>query len=231
MKQHAFHLIVLIFLTLAAQGQQEKKRSCRILFLERPDKAPASLHLFDGQTAREVDLPSMNLSKSYELPVGDMTLTLLPTWPIDPKQIPAGAPKCFVPAAVNDFYLLVMNDPTNRIAPVSFQIVDTGAAMLSPGKTLWFNLTEYAIGGKLGSETIVLKPKSRDLMNAPRSDTGDYPVSFWYRANDDEKKNTPYPICETLWTHDPQNRNLGFIFNVQGSRTPRIFVFPDIRND
>lgn len=228
MKQHALQLLILLFLTLVAQGQQAKQRTCRILFLERPDEAPVTLHLFDGTATREVDLPSMNLSQVYELPVGDISLALLSTPAPTPKEIPAGAPTVAVAAAITDLYLLVTSDPTNQIAPVSLQVVDAGAAKLMRGQTLWFNLTELAIGGKLGSATIILKPKSRAVMEAPRSDAGDYAVSLAYRK---EGKEHPYPICETRWVHDPRNRNLGFVLTSQGSRTPRVLVFPDFREE
>ena len=226
MKQYALHLLAFLFLTLAAQGQQAKNRTCRILFLDRPDEAPASLHLFDGTAAREVDLPSMNLSQVYELPAGDISLALLPAPPLNPKEIPTGAPTITVPAAITDIYLLVMSDPANKVAPVSLQIVDASAAKLLRGQTLWFNLTELTIGGNLGAATIILKPKSRAVMDAPRNDAGDYPVSLAYRK---EGKEQPYPICETRWAHDPRNRNLGFVMTKPGSRTPRVLVFPDFR--
>jgi hypothetical protein len=226
MKQHALHLLIFFLLALTAHGQQAKNRTCRILFLERPDEAPATLHLFDGTASREVDLPSMNLSQVYELPAGDISLAMLPAPPIDPKVIPAGAPTATVSAAITDIYLLVMSDPANKVAPVSLQVVDASAAKLLRGQTLWFNLTELTIGGKLGSATIILKPKSRAVMEAPRNDAGDYSVSLAYRKEGNEQA---YPICETRWAHDTRNRNLGFVMTKPGSRTPRVLVFPDFR--
>ena len=226
MKQLALHLLTFLFLTLAAHGQQAKNRTCRILFLERPDEAPATLHLFDGTASREVELPGMNLSQVYELPAGDISLAMLSAAPPDPKVIPAGAPSATVPAAITDIYLLVMSDPANKVAPVSLQIVDASAAKLLRGQTLWYNLTELTIGGKLGAASIILKPKSRAIMEAPRNDAGDYPVTLAYRKEGIEQA---YPICETRWAHDPRNRNLGFVMTKPGSRTPRVLVFPDFR--
>jgi hypothetical protein len=112
--------------------------------------------------------------------------------------------------------------------PVRLQVVDVGAAKLRRGQTLWFNLTPLTVGGKLGSEAIILKPSSRAVTGAPRIDAGDYPVSLAYRM---EGKEHNYPICETRWTHDPRSRNLGFVIARQGTRTPRVFVFPDFREE
>ncbi len=228
MKNSALQLLALAFLTCSATGQQAKDRTCRILFLERPSDAPATLHLFDGKASREVDLPGMNLSKVYDLPPGKISLALLPKPLSNPEELPPGSPSAPVPETAADIYLLVMSDPANKVAPVRLQVVDAGAAKLRRGQTLWFNLTPLTIGGKLGSESLILKPSSRAVMGAPRSDAGDYPVSLAYRM---EGKEHNYPICETRWTHDPRGRNLGFVIARPGSRTPRVFVFPDFRSE
>lgn len=226
MKYSVLHLLALLFLTCAAFGQREKDRTCRILFLERPSDAPLTMHLFDGAASREVDLPGMNLSKIYDLPPGRISIALLPAPLANPKELPPGAPTATVPETVTDMYLLVVSDPANKVAPVRLQVVDASAAKLRRGQTLWFNLTELKVGGTLGSETIVLQPKSRAVMDAPRNDAGDYPVSLAYRM---EGKEHLYPICQTRWSHDPRGRNLGFVITRPGSRTPRVLVFPDFR--
>lgn len=228
MKRITPHLLALIFLASAASGQSAKDRTCRILFLERPTGAPITLHLFDGKASREVDLPGMNFSKVYELPPGPLLLSLLPAPLDDPEELPPGAPTATVPESSTDIFLIVMSDPANKIAPVRLQVVDASAAKLRRGQTLWFNLTKLAVGGKLGSETIVLKPMSRAVMDSPRNDAGDYHVRFAYRM---EGKEHLYPICETRWMHDPRRRNLGFVITRQGSRIPRVLVFPDFREE
>lgn len=228
MKHFALHLTALLFLSCAACGQQVKDRSCRILFLERPADAPRTLHLFDGSKSREVDLPGMNLSQVYDLPPGEISIALLPAPLANPEELPPGAPAAAIPAAAADIYLLVMSDPSNKVAPVRLQVVDASAAKLARGKTLWFNLTQLTVGGKLGTETLALKPMSRAVMDAPRNDAGDYHVKLAYRM---EGKEHLYPICETRWSHDPRNRNLGFVITSPGNRTPRVLVFPDFREE
>jgi len=221
-------LILCLFCGIAHAQEKEAKRTCRIIFLERPAGAPVTMHLFDGAASREVDLPGMNLSKVYDLPSGKLSLTLLNAPLGDPKELPPGAPSAAVPENATDIYLLVMGDPANKVAPVRLQVVDAGAAKLRRGQTLWFNLTKLTVGGKLGSETIVIKPLSRAVMDAPRSDGGDYPVSLGYRM---EGKEHLYPICETRWTHDPRSRNLGFVIARENSSAPRVLVFPDFREE
>jgi len=223
------YFILLLALTSSAllHGQEKSKtRSCRILFLERPANTPHTMHLFDGRESLKVDLPKMNLSKEYTLPAGPLRLSLVPESVSSPEGLPAGAPFVNLPESMTDFYLLLFSDPSNMVAPVRMQVVDASMQRLRIGQTQWFNLTELTIGGRFGEQKIVIKPMSLLVMDAPRADGGDYPVSMAYRTADID---TPYPICETRWTHDPRARNLGFIISKKGVRTPRVFLIPDFR--
>ena len=229
-----FHLTLRLLLILpilcGISNAQEKpnKHTCRILFLNRPATAPIKLYLFDGVKSQEVELPSMNLSPVYELAAGPLNLTLLPAPPQDPQHLPIGAPSAMVPETLPDFYLLLLSDPTNKVAPVRMQVVNASAEKITKGQTLWFNLTDLTIGGKLGAEKMLIKPKSSMVTNPPLSDAGNYPVSIAYHKEGEE---TSYPICETNWLHDPRSRSLGFIIYQEGARIPRVMVFPDFRNE
>lgn len=220
-------IFILLSFCLNALAQESKKKTCRILFLERPTSAPAKLQLFDGATSREVELPGLNFSPVYELPAGNLMLTLLPSPPVDPEKLPPGAPSAKVPESVFDFYLIVTTDPNNKVAPVRMKVIDAGQAEFRRGQMLWYNLTDLTVGGNLGSEKLVIKPQSKTVMNAPVNGSMDYPVSLGYRGMEN---GLWYPICETRWSHDPRSRSLGFLFMQGSSRTPRVQVFPDFRN-
>jgi hypothetical protein len=223
------HLFIILSLLCGISHAQEKpqKHTCRILFLERPSGAPTTLHLFDGSGSQEVELPSMNLSPVYELPAGPLNLMLLPEPPTDPEKPPSGAPAAKVPETMTDFYLLVISDPANKVAPVRLQVVDASGERLRKGHTLWFNLSDLLIGGKLGDESLIIKPKGTAVMGPPRNGAGDYPVSIAYRK---AGADSHYPICETRWTHDPRSRTLGFIVPQAGTGIPRVMLFPDFRS-
>lgn len=221
---HAF--LILLALASATFGKEQATRTCRILFLEGPDAAPNSLHLFDGTRSQEVELPRMNFSPVYELPPGNLTLSLLPAPPADPEKLPDGAPTAKLPESVVDFYLLLTSDPANKIAPVSMQVINAGTGRLKTGQMLWFNLTDHQVGGRLGSEKLVIEPKSTATLDPPAVGATDYPVDLAYRI---QGKEPLYPICETKWRHDPRSRSLAFIFAKPGTRTPRVLVFTDFR--
>lgn len=219
-------LLALLVTSVAASAQHPPEHTCRILFLDGPDDAPSTLHLFDGTGSREVDLPRLNFSKVYELPAGDLSLHLLPQPPADPESLPPGAPSTKIPAGLTDFYLLLTHDPANPVAPVRMQAIDAGADKLKSGQMLWFNLTENPVGGTVGSEKLVIRPRSRVILDPPARGHTDYPVDLDYRI---PGKEPLYPLCETRWQHDPRSRSVAFIIAKPGVRTPRVMVFPDYR--
>jgi hypothetical protein len=228
MTARTFHhtFVFLLALASAAFGKEQAARTCRILFLDGPDTAPNTLHLFDGTRSREVELPRMNLSPVYELPLGNLTLSLLPTPSTDPKVLPSGAPTANLNEAVMDFYLLLTSDPSNKIIPVSIQVIDAGINRLKIGQMLWLNLTEHRIDGRLGSEKLVMPPLSTITLGPPADGACDYIVDLNYRITDKEQD---YPICETKWLHDPRSRCVAFVFAEPATHTPRVVVFPDFR--
>lgn len=213
-------------LASSAFAQEAQKRTCRILFPEGPDSAPQKLHLFDGTKSQEVELPRMNFSPVYELPAGPLSLALLPAALADPAQLPAGAPSARIPESHVDFYLIISSDPSNPVTPVSMQVVNVGMGKLRAGQMLWFNLTEHQVGGRIGSERLVIQPKSSVTLDPPAVGAEDYPVDLSYRI---AGKEHVYPICETKWLHDPRSRSLAFVYAKPGTRTPRVLVFPDFR--
>jgi hypothetical protein len=226
LKLRIFPLLLLPLLTCTAFGEKPKNHTFRILFLERPSTAPQTLQLFDGTGSQEVELPNMNFSRVYELPAATLALALLPQPIDDPEKLPPGAPTAMLPEGVIDFYLLVSSDPANKIAPVRMQIINAPADRLRPGQTLWLNLTDLTIGGRLGSEKLLIKPRSRATTNPPVNKAGAYPVSLAYRVAGND---LTYPICETKWTHNPLTRTLAFVIAREGVRTPAVLLFPDFR--
>jgi len=221
-------LALLTISTAVSFAQKAPERTCRILFLDGPDAAPETLHLFDGATSREVDLPRMNFSRIYELRPGNLTLHLLSAPLDDPELVPPGAASATIPEGVTDFYLLLTSDPANKVAPVRMQVIKTGSEHLKRGQMLWFNLTKNTIGGMVGSEKLVLNPNSRVTLDPPARGNGNYPVKLSFRI---VGKEPLYPLCETQWRHDPRSRSVAFVITERGIRTPRVLVFPDYREE
>jgi hypothetical protein len=226
MHRIAFLCFSLLILCLPAHAAPSPVRTCRILFLGAASDSPKSLLLFDGSASQEVELPRMNLSPIYQVPGGAIVLRLLEKEPANPEEIPAGAPRVTVGDGVGDIYLLVSHDPNNKVIPVSMQVINADQKTFRKGQSLWFNLTANRIGGKLGSEKIVLEPNSRTISKAPAKDAVNYPVELYYQIAGD---NRLWPLCETQWQHNPAGRTVVFVITEAGNRVPRIMGFPDFR--
>jgi hypothetical protein len=222
-----FLAFLLCLSPLAVTAQDRGGRTCRVLFLGGGTNDAETLHLHDGAGTREVELPRMNLSKEYALPSGALTLRLFATPPVPDKPLDPMAPAAAVAETTGDFYLLVMSDPAGgKVPAVRMQIIDASNERFKSGQMLWYNLTPHDVGGQVGSQKLVIKGASRQLLDAPASGNEDYNVNLSFRI---AGKEALYPLCETRWIHDPSARMLLFIINEPGVRTPRVMGFPDHR--
>lgn len=211
-------------------AQEAAKRTCRILFVERPANAPKSLHLFDGTSSQEVDLPSMNLSPLYPVASGAIQLKLLPTKADPSNPVSPDAPSVDIPEAFTDFLLLVTSDPANKIAPVKIEAINLKSEHFKIGQTLWINRTDAAIKAELGSQTLSLDPQGTKIIDSPFSDkatptSGYFSATFTYKPDADAAFT---PITEQQWWYDANSRHLGFIKN-SGGKLPKIHLFRDFR--
>jgi len=226
-KKNMKYLIAAIFafscFPCLAQNNQ-KERTCRIIFLERPHGAPEEVQLFDGKQSHKVTLSSMNFSEVIKLPGEDLVLAMTPNPVLGPADFPVGAPTVKIPERITDFYLIVVSDPTNKILPIRMQAVDAGMD-LKPGQTLWINLTTHTIAGKLGNENLEIQPGARVIGNAPLAANGYYRAVFAYKP---ERGDGYLPVMRKSWWFDAKSKNLGFIIN-SGGRLPKIFTFRDHR--
>lgn len=205
---------------------QAAGRTCRVLLLGGQEDSPGKIMLFDGKTAQEIELPGMNLSPVYTIAAGDISLRLLESMPEKPEDIPSGAPGAKVGETVSDIYLLVTPDPKNKITPLSMQVIDVNPAGFKKGQSIWFNLTANRVGGKLGSKKLALEPNSRNVTESPADANEDYHVNLFYQAPGEKDV---WPLCQTMWRHDPTSRTLMFVLQAETGAAPRLMSFPDFR--
>ena len=168
-------------LTHSANAEPEHKRTCRIIFPERPNDAPKVAYLFDGKKSQQVSLPSMNFSPVIGLPPGEFTILMTPNAITDPENLPPNAPRLKVAEGVQGFYILVTPDPTNEMLPLQLNMVRTSNGKFKPGDTLWFNLTEHRIVAKLGEAKMSVAPKGQTVSKDPISSSGYYKAEFAYQ--------------------------------------------------
>jgi len=223
-------VLFLLFLSLAATAAEKSARTCRILFIAAAGDVPATLHLFDGKTAQEVELTRMGFSPIYKISPEAVGLALLSTPPPATgaaSGIPEGAPTVRLAESIHDFYLIVSSDPSNQVAPVKMQVIDADVANFKHGQMLWFNLTKNKVGGIVGTRKLVIEPNARLILDAPASGLEEYHVNIHFVEPGKERAE---PLCETNWFHDPRSRSVLFIMQPEGSMIPRIQGFPDFRS-
>ncbi len=219
-------VIALLFPLFAVAQGKPAERSCRVLFLNPPADAPRKLFLFDGVKSQEIDLPEMNFSDVYQVAGGETTIRLLTHPVIKADDVPAGAPAGTLAESITEFYMIVSANSTNLITPVQLQIIDSGSEKFKKGQMMWYNLTNFAVGGQLGSQTLSIKGQSRVITDAPTNAAVPFPVKLSYLILDDPQL---HPICQTQWMHDPRSRMVMFIYGGQNNTAPEISGFKDFR--
>lgn len=232
MKHFLILLLLFAYLPLSAQQQaKDIKRSCRVLFLNKPADAPGEAYLFDGKNSHKISLSSMNFSKVVELPRGalpDGTLTIgLTSEKVNsPEEFPRGAPSVTLPATATDIYLLLASDPSNSVFPIAIRPLNVDDSKLKAGETLWINLTKHKVAAKLGESQFFIDPMKQTVGPPPLEESGYYKAQFIYQR---EGKGDFLPIMRKSWWFDATSKNLGFVIS-SGARLPKIFTFRDRRS-
>lgn len=219
-------LICLIPTLLVGQSMGKDARTCRILFAGAPADGPEKIHLFNGSSSQEVELPRMNLSPVYQLPSGPLVVTLSPTPTSKPKDVNPEAPHATIDAGITDVYLLVTSDPTNEIAPVKLQVINANPKKGAKGQMTWCNLTVNTVTGTIGDQKLSLDPHAEVVLSLRGSKVEDLPVALTYRMPD---KEADYPLIETKWNLGGLIDNYLAVVVDSGTRVPRVTAFPDHR--
>jgi hypothetical protein len=206
-------------------GPLYAKRTCRVVYPERPKNAPKIAYFFDGTSSQLVTLPSMNFSKVIEFPDGNLTIAMTAKQIADPTALPANTPMLQIPERVRDFYIIINPDPDNKQFPVKMNLIETGGAKFKPGQTLWFNFTEHKIVAKLGNAKLTVEPKGKTISNGPLPKSGYYTANIGYQP---QGKGPIAPVTQQQWWHDANSRHLGFIVGT-GGRLPRLYYYRDFR--
>lgn len=200
-------------------------RTFRIVFPERPNSSPKTAYLFDGKESQLISLPSMNFSRVIAIRKGEVILYLTDEKITDPENLPPNAPRLRIPEEVREFYILMTPDTSNAVLPLRMNLVNTSDGKLKTGETLWFNLTQHRIVGKLGDIKMSVTPKNTTVTKDPTPESGYYRAEF---ALQPQGKGQFQRIADQMWWHDAESRHVGFIVDT-GGRLPKIYCFRDFR--
>lgn len=218
--------ILLLIALVSTLPAQERDRTCRILFPNGPDQATGIYYLYDGIASQQVTLPRLSLSAVHKLRPGNIRIHLLSSPVTKPEEVPPGAPEVTVTADITDLYLLVSNDPDNKVLPLRMKVVNANYDKIRLGEMLWFNLTQKNLAGKIGTSSLQLAANSSAVVKQPATSAGDYPVEIYFRVPGDERT---HPLIESQWYHDPRSRFIVFVFDEGRRRAPKVMSFSDFR--
>ena len=212
MKQ-LFLSLTLLLLTLSATAE----RTVRILYYQAPQDAPREAFLY-GSSGKHVDVrfPRWNLSDKITLPDSGEDFILLPQLLAEDVPPPVNAPRIRIPLNWELTVLLILPDANNPILPVRVQTINASASVFSPGELYWVNLTDIAVGGMIGESKLLMKPRSTQILKAPKQENGDYPVLIDCATPGESKRRW---LVRQTWRHNSNARQLVF---VQPLDPPRI---------
>jgi hypothetical protein len=209
----------------AEEEKEEKKRTCRIIYLMRDGDDPTEAYFFDGHMSHKVQLPTLNFSEVIELPTGNITVGMSPESVDVAAGFPDGAPTVAIPEQMTDVYLLLHKDPENKIFPIKMRTLNIDDKNLKTGQTLWINLSSHTIATQMGEEKIVIPPKKISISSPPLKKSGYFLAQFAYQK---DSQGPFLPVMKKSWWFDATSKNLGFIVDT-GARMPKIFTVRDRR--
>jgi hypothetical protein len=192
-----------------ATDKPEAKRNVRVIYHGAPANAPEKAFLYgaSGKFA-PVDLRRYEVTENIALPDNGEQFILLPKMLPADKPAPANAPKVTIPVDWDLCVLLVITDPSNKTFPIRIQPVNASASVFAPGEIYWVNLSEIAVGGKVGEQNLLLKPKTTVLMPAPKKEKGDFYVKLDSLTRGEEKSRW---FVRKSWRHNARTRQIVFV--------------------
>jgi hypothetical protein len=210
---------------VAAQDSQSA-RSLRLLYVQAPEDAPASVFLVSGEGGKEVDLPRLSISsKRMALTTGSVRVFAATKAPTKAQPLPADAPFVDIPKGMNDPLVVLL--PTDGAGPLAFRMipVDFARTKAPEGAVVWLNLSTQTLTSQLGSSRATIAPR-RSVMQMPSGKTGDvYPVSVVLASEHGETEGLP--LMKSSWVKEPGQRHLLVIVPDPNRSVPRIIDVPE----
>ncbi len=201
-------------------------RSVRLLYVQAPDDAPASVFLVAGKEAKEIDLPRLSLStKRLALPAGLVRVYAATKAPTKAEPLPADAPFVDIPEAMNDPLVVLL--PSGGTGPLAFQMlpVEFSRTKAPEGAVLWFNLSARTVFAKLGAAQATVAPRQSVVQSPPGRNGDVYHVLIDVSPEPGETDNVP--LMRSSWVKEPGQRHLLFVVPDPSRKVPRIVAVPD----
>jgi hypothetical protein len=218
-------LAVLLFVFLGSLGA--KTRTIRFFYFRAPADAPQSAYMYMNQEALgEVEIPRNNFSKAMQLQEGPLKLYFLPEAMVPAQEFPFGAPSVEIPEEWDEVLIFVSSDMNNAILPMKFYAINGSDSDFQAGDRMFINMTDNAIFGLVGSETLKLKPKSIETVRNPAKSEGSYRVKL---DRFDPNTNKTKTLIRQVWKQSTTQKSIILIYSPSGSGRVSYYSVP-VRN-
>ena len=190
-------------------GSLSAKRTFQVIYYPAPASAPKQAVMYgeSGQFS-PVKLTRFNLSNKQKLPDNGETFALLPRQINTDETLPQTAPRFQIPSAWEQCVLLISHDPNNTSLPIKVHPINASASVFGPGECYWINLSDAMVGGTIGEQTLLVKPRSMTITSAAAKTISDYPVLIDCALPGDQQRRQ---LVRQTWRHNPRMRKLVFI--------------------
>ncbi len=221
-----FVLFLTCLVAVASAQEGSSARSLRLLYVQAPDDAPASLFLVAGKEIKEVDLPRLSIStKRLGLSTGAVRVYAASKAPTKDEPLPANAPFVDIPDSMNDPLVVLL--PTGEAGPLAFRMlpVEFSRTKAPEGAVLWFNLSGRTLYSKLGTAQAIVAPRQTAIQLPPGKPGDVYHVLVDVAPEQGEEESVP--LMRSSWVKEPGQRHLLFIVPDPDRKVPRIVAVPE----
>lgn len=218
--------LLLAGMAVAHTAYATAPRSLRMLYVEAPAEAPASLFLVAGKEIVEIDLPRLAVStKRLSLPAGAVRVRVGIKAPTKAEPLPEDAPFVDIPAEMKEPLVVLL--PSGQAGPLAFHLLplEFSRTRVPEGGIVWFNLSTRTLSTQLGQTSATIPPRQAALQ-IPSGKVGDpYPVLVDLAA--DQAQADRIPLLRSTWVKEPGQRRLLFCLPDPRRKSPRLVVIPD----
>lgn len=221
-----FVFLLACFAAVLSAQDASSARSLRLLYIQAPDEAPASVFLVAGKEIKEVDLPRLSIStKRLTLTAGMVRVYAATKAPTKAEPLPADAPFVDIPEGMHDPLVVLL--PTGEAGPLAFRMlpVEFSRTKAPEGAVLWFNLSPRAIFSKLGTAQAVVAPRQTAIQLPPGKPGDTYHVLVDVAPEQGETESVP--LMRSSWVKEAGQRHLLFVVPDPNRKVPRIVAVPE----
>lgn len=220
---HKSRLLAVLLVLMAATTLSA--RTAKIIYFKAPSEAPKNFFLYQNVgDPVEVDIIKDNFSKTIELSDGDVKLYFLPEkLSADDEGLPKNAPSAVIPEAWEKVLIFAFHDPSNKVLPIKFKVVNANSSKLALGDLMFVNATGSNVFGMVGSKKLALKAKASVIVKAPAS----YGESYYVKVNrEDAETNKTVSLIRQFWRQSAKQSLVVIVYRPPGTKTVTYYTAP-----